>query len=104
MDMRIIMSQASNTTSELELLYEFLPDSFFDEIEDLETKVKNSELTEREYLTYVLATVSDKTGKESAKLMEIEEGTYWGKLGRVRKKIDASETTIELRDLANQES
>jgi len=90
------MSQASNTTNELELLHEYLPDSFLDEIGDLEAKIEESELTAREYLTYVLAEVTDRTGKESAEIMKIQEGTYWGKLGRARDKIDAAEATIEL--------
>jgi len=90
------MSQASNTTNELELLHEYLPDSFLNEIGNLESKIEESELTAREYLTYVLAEVTDKTGKESAEIMKIQEGTYWGKLGRARDKIDAAKATIEL--------
>lgn len=94
------MAQASNTTNEIELLHEFLPDSFLERIGDLEGKIEESELTKREYLAYVLAEVTDKTGKESSELMKIEEGTYWGKLGRARDKIDAAESTIDLRNPA----
>jgi len=92
------MTQTSNTTNELELLHKYLPDSFLNEIGDLEAKIENSELTKREYLAYVLAEMSDKTGKESAELMKIEEGTYWGKLGRARKKFESVEATVQLRN------
>jgi len=94
------MSQARNTTNELELLHDFLPQSFLDEVGDLEELIETSELTKREYLAFVLAEVTDKTGSESAKLMEIQEGTYWGKLGRARDKMDAAEATLRLREPA----
>lgn len=90
------MSQATNTNNELELLEEYLPDSFLESLGNLEDKIESSDLTKREYLAYVLAEATEKTGKESAELMGIEEGTYWGKLGRARDKKDAAGATIEL--------
>lgn len=92
----IDMSQAKNTDNELELLEEYLPDSFLESIGNLEEKIEESELTQREYLAYVLAEATDKTGEKSAELMNIEEGTYWGKLGRARDKKDSAEATQEL--------
>lgn len=90
------MSQTENTDDEMALLEEFLPDDFLDSIGDLEAKIKDSDLTQREYLAFVLAEATDKTGKESAEIMAIEEGTYWGKLGRARDKMNEADTTIEL--------
>jgi predicted DNA-binding protein (UPF0251 family) len=91
------MSQANSMDDdEMALLQQYLPDTFLAKFGDLEGQIEESELTQREYLAYVLAEVSDKTGKESAELMGITEGTYWGKLGRARDKKDAAEATTEL--------
>lgn len=90
------MSQAKHTDDEMELLKEHLPDSFLDDIDNLEAKIEESDLTDREYLAYVLSEESNLTGKESADLMEIEEGTFWGKMGRVRQKKASAESTIEI--------
>lgn len=93
------MSQARNSTNETELLHDFLPDDFLSDVESIETLIEQSQLTEREYLAYVLAEATDLTGKESSELMNIEEGTYWGKLGRARDKTEAAEATIILKNL-----
>jgi predicted DNA-binding protein (UPF0251 family) len=81
---------------EMTLLQKYLPDSFLESIGDLEAKIEESELTQREYLAFVLAEATDKTGKKSAEIMGITEGTYWGKLGRARDKKDAAKATTEL--------
>jgi len=91
------MSKTENMADdEMSLLQEYLPDPFLERIGDVEAKIEESELTKREYLAYVLAEASDKTGKQSAEIMGITEGTYWGKLGRARDKKDAAEATTEL--------
>lgn len=90
------MSESDMTDDEMALLRQYLPDSFLERFEDLEGKIEESELTQREYLAYVLAESTAKTGRQSAKLMGITEGTYWGKLGRARDKRDGAEATTEL--------
>jgi len=90
------MSQSENVDDELTLLEEYLPNKFIEQLGDLESKIEESELTQREYLAYVLAEATEKTGRESAEIMNITEGTYWGKLGRARDKRDAAEATTEL--------
>lgn len=90
------MSETKSMNDEMSLLREYLPESFLDSIGDLEEKIEESELTQREYLAYVLAEATEKTGKESAEMMNITEGTYWGKLGRARDKMNAAEETTEL--------
>lgn len=79
-----------------ELLHKYLPDTFLEEIGDLEATIDQSALSRREYLCYVFSEVTDKTGSESAEIIGISEGTYWGKMARVKKKIQSAESTIVL--------
>lgn len=85
----------STSQDDIEIAKEYLTDMYLD-LTELERVVKESAFSRREFLAYVLAEESKLTGKESADLMEITEGTYWGKLGRARNKIEESKITIGL--------
>lgn len=80
---------------EIEIAKEYLTGMFLD-LSKLERVVEESAFSKREYLAYVLAEESNLTGAESADLMGIKEGTYWGKVGRARNKIEEAEITTGL--------
>jgi len=85
----------SESRDEVEVAKEHLSNTFLD-LGKLERVVEESDFSKREYLACVLAEESDLTGAESAELMGITEGTYWGKLGRARNKIRKAEVTTGL--------
>jgi predicted DNA-binding protein (UPF0251 family) len=85
----------STSQDDIEIAKEYLADMFLD-LSKLERVVEESAFSKREYLAYVLAEESDLTGAESAELMGIAPGTYWGKLGRARNKIEEAEITTGL--------
>lgn len=87
------------TNQDVALVREYLPDSMNtadatdNEIRALQ---RVTDYAPREFVALVL--YQQMTESEAATLMDIEVGTFRGKIGRVREKYDTAAATVEITD------